>query len=188
MVSRFWPYNYLGPYVSGGKFQRSVVSPAVPPVDACDACALEHDRVYAEGGDLEEADRLFHTCSRKKGFVCSVAGALVGAQGFVRGVLGNRSKRAVSSSSSRSHLARSEEAMPRTRRSHGYATRGRKRRGRRGHGDVVQLGRLRGRGDEEQEKNRAENDRKGQRGCASPSRSSWESATPQQEGFPPTQL
>jgi hypothetical protein len=40
-------YNYLGPYVSGGKFQKSVKDSLVKPVDRLDADARVHDIAYA---------------------------------------------------------------------------------------------------------------------------------------------
>jgi len=55
-------YNYLGPYVSGGKFQESVADSDVVPVDKLDANARVHDRAYnryKDYGHRVAADMLF---------------------------------------------------------------------------------------------------------------------------------
>jgi len=55
-------YNYLGPYVSGGKFQKSVKDSLVRPVDRLDADARVHDIAYATYEDFGHrlaADKLF---------------------------------------------------------------------------------------------------------------------------------
>jgi hypothetical protein len=55
-------YNYLGPYVSGGKFQKSVKNSLVKPVDRLDADARVHDIAYATYDDFGHrlaADVLF---------------------------------------------------------------------------------------------------------------------------------
>lgn len=80
------PYhgNYVGPYWSAGKNQGSVAYSDVPPVDDFDRTALEHDRVYAEHGNLKAADEKFFRNNWGKGFKRSVAAAAVGIQGYFR--------------------------------------------------------------------------------------------------------
>lgn len=83
--------NYCGPNWSAGENQESVRDPSVPAVDELDACCLEHDGEYYDGGDLVEADFAFAECAIDKGVKGAVAAILVGMQGTGRKALrGNK--------------------------------------------------------------------------------------------------
>lgn len=76
--------NYVGPNWSAGKYQGSVAYSAVPPIDDFDRTAMEHDRVYALGGDLKAADEKFFAQNFGKGLKRTVAAVAVGTQGLFR--------------------------------------------------------------------------------------------------------
>lgn len=75
--------NYVGPGWSAGRYQDSVVS-NVPPVDEFDRTAQIHDRAYARGEDLKEADYRFYRQNIGRGWKRSFAAMAVGAQGWLR--------------------------------------------------------------------------------------------------------
>jgi hypothetical protein len=76
--------NYCGPGWSAGKYQPSVESP-VPPVDSFDATCKVHDAMYAQKGDLAQADASFALSNISSGDPFRVApGILVGLQGILR--------------------------------------------------------------------------------------------------------
>lgn len=77
--------NYCGPYWSAGKVQPSVLSD-VPAVDEFDATCLDHDAVYATGGDLTAADWRFFKENSFCGCKRSIAAAAVGAQAIIRSI------------------------------------------------------------------------------------------------------
>lgn len=64
--------NWLGPYISGGKFQQSVNQPDVPSYDNIDECAKQHDLAYSKdtsdsffSESLASIDSEFISCVRQ---------------------------------------------------------------------------------------------------------------------------
>lgn len=76
--------NYVGPGWSAGKFQDSVAHSAVQPIDDFDATAMEHDRAYALGHNLKDADYKFYKANFGKGPKRTAAAIAVGVQGYFR--------------------------------------------------------------------------------------------------------
>lgn len=121
--------NWCGPGWSAGKFQGSVDSD-YPAIDEFDETCKKHDRAYARGDDLREADLEFMRQNVGHGFKRSVAGYIVGAQGYFRSHTGTENsvmvKRSRSQSRGRSPAravrARNRSAAPTPR-----ATRNRSR-------------------------------------------------------------
>lgn len=87
--------NYVGPGWSAGKYQDSVEYSTVPPIDEFDRTAMVHDRAYARGRNLKDADYAFYKANIGKGFKRSVAALAVGGQGVLRqvGVLPDSSEK-----------------------------------------------------------------------------------------------
>jgi hypothetical protein len=75
--------NYCGANWSAGQNQASVVS-TVLPIDEFDATCQTHDRAYALGGNLGDADVEFAVSNFGRGFVRSAAATIVGGQGLLR--------------------------------------------------------------------------------------------------------
>lgn len=82
--------NYCGPYWSDGKWQSSV-TPGKAPVDDLDETCMEHDEVYARGGDLLKADRDFFNANFGASFLSTLFAIPVGIQSVLRAseILGN---------------------------------------------------------------------------------------------------
>lgn len=74
--------NYVGPGWSAGRYQPSVASSKVKPVDEFDETARQHDRAYALGRNLKEADYKFFKDNIGKGVKRSIAALAVGLQGL----------------------------------------------------------------------------------------------------------
>lgn len=77
--------NFCGPWWSDGKFQESVI-PTLAAVDDLDETCRDHDRVYALGGDLYEADKLFFNRNFGKGVVETLFAVPVGIQATYRAI------------------------------------------------------------------------------------------------------
>jgi len=67
---------YCGPGWSDGKEQNSVVS-YTPAIDEFDQTCKEHDAVYAQEGDLHNADQVFYDANFGKGITRTTAALLV---------------------------------------------------------------------------------------------------------------
>ena len=67
----------------------------VPPIDEFDRTAMVHDRAYARGRNLKDADYAFYKANIGKGFKRSLAALAVGGQGVLRqvGVLSDSSEK-----------------------------------------------------------------------------------------------
>lgn len=84
--------DFVGPGWSDGKAQESVAGYATAR-DAFDQTAKDHDRAYANKGNLHEADIEFAKQNIGQGATRTIAGLAVGAQGIARAVGGTDKKR-----------------------------------------------------------------------------------------------
>ena len=80
--------NYCGPNWSDGKVQPSVCGTTTPIDEFDDTCRI-HDCVYANGGDLDQADWDFFTSNFGKSLDRTVAALAVATQPFARNNITN---------------------------------------------------------------------------------------------------
>lgn len=83
--------NWCGPGWSAGKYQNSV-DQDYPAVDPLDEACRDHDRDYARGNDLREADLTFARRTRGLGAKAELASLAVFAQGGIRSLMPGKKK------------------------------------------------------------------------------------------------
>lgn len=76
----YWSENYTGPFLSDGKFHKSVANGKASPKSKLDRLSRIHDTAYAlckDAGCLRKADRAYHQATRSMSWFPRLAGDLV---------------------------------------------------------------------------------------------------------------